>query len=991
MANKPNNPSLWSKAKSLAKQKFDVYPSAYANGWAAKWYKGKGGTWRKAMYGMEIPMMEQGGKPEWLLEAQLKAQGYSGDALQQKLSSMAEGGTNNPGFKALPEYVQAKILSNMQLGGPAIPFSPEFFDQLKNEYNQFYNVKPPYRPIEDDGYDAFFKYKKKNLPPVLYSQGPGWLVKNEDREMFFRGEKGLPMPKNVEKKTGTKTFFEDFKMMGDNPQLMQYAAMIDKLVRDKRGRVKAPIEQAFKFQKGGEPDGEMALGQLAAVVDKMNKLRQFIQPDSDLEPWISSKLAVMDHYADAVSDYMMYNPEAREEEEEYDEEEMEMMEGGGYTVTRSDDRKGKTHKVTGPDGTVKYFGDSKLGQHPKDPERKAAFYARHKKNLDGNPYFRAFARATWADGGETFDLPKYQTAGWIERAANAQLRRGEKCQTFGDPYMGGGGGGRGSNSVPQYKDRFEALADLSNDAWFGKEEIKGVNKSRPSGVDRSMWNAINAEARRVNNSFTNKAVWGENVNPATGRLDDKYLAEEYRQKINIPEYYRYYNNTMKDKKSITPEDLYQYYSSQPGGLEMFRTLINNNYQPKQKNGGYIGADGKRYISNTPTWSGNMGYQNGGEPLFPLAIPGSLWHANWEPSEDYETVDPMMEQFNQDAAAMPAPKVAMNVPASSAAAPVDYKGVSIVDMLSSMGKASDYNSRKQLAAELGIDNYYGGADQNLKMIKKIASNPSVLNDYTAAPVRKPSSSKKKSSPRVPALPVTEPTASMFSPNMYANAKAAYLAAHPGMTSEQYDAMANSGKRTEVRENSKSLSEKAVAGKYDDKYFMRNMTPLNTDYRTQEAFNDAVLNMFTDQIPSAVLAAAGPGIVNSVMKRLITTEMLPYGLRMIPEVVSKSRNANRALPYATRALPYKEGGSINLDPAKKGTFKAQATRMGMGVQEAAAAILNAPEGKYSPEMRKKANFARNFAKQSGGIVEGAEMEVTPEQAEILRAQGYDFEII
>ena len=43
---KPNNPKLWSRAKSLARSKFDVYPSAYANGWAAKWYKSKGGSWR---------------------------------------------------------------------------------------------------------------------------------------------------------------------------------------------------------------------------------------------------------------------------------------------------------------------------------------------------------------------------------------------------------------------------------------------------------------------------------------------------------------------------------------------------------------------------------------------------------------------------------------------------------------------------------------------------------------------------------------------------------------------------------------------------------------------------------------------------------------------------------------------------------------------------------------------------------------------------------
>ena len=42
----PTNPKLWSRAKSEAKKRFDVYPSAYANGWAAKWYKEKGGGWR---------------------------------------------------------------------------------------------------------------------------------------------------------------------------------------------------------------------------------------------------------------------------------------------------------------------------------------------------------------------------------------------------------------------------------------------------------------------------------------------------------------------------------------------------------------------------------------------------------------------------------------------------------------------------------------------------------------------------------------------------------------------------------------------------------------------------------------------------------------------------------------------------------------------------------------------------------------------------------
>jgi len=44
-AAKPNNPKLWSASKAAAKRKFKVYPSAYANAWAAKDYKSKGGTW----------------------------------------------------------------------------------------------------------------------------------------------------------------------------------------------------------------------------------------------------------------------------------------------------------------------------------------------------------------------------------------------------------------------------------------------------------------------------------------------------------------------------------------------------------------------------------------------------------------------------------------------------------------------------------------------------------------------------------------------------------------------------------------------------------------------------------------------------------------------------------------------------------------------------------------------------------------------------------
>ena len=48
MASKPTptKPALWAKAKAKAKRKFKVYPSAYANAYAAKEYKKMGGSWR---------------------------------------------------------------------------------------------------------------------------------------------------------------------------------------------------------------------------------------------------------------------------------------------------------------------------------------------------------------------------------------------------------------------------------------------------------------------------------------------------------------------------------------------------------------------------------------------------------------------------------------------------------------------------------------------------------------------------------------------------------------------------------------------------------------------------------------------------------------------------------------------------------------------------------------------------------------------------------
>jgi hypothetical protein len=105
-------------------------------------------------------------------------------------------------------------------------------------------------------------------------------------------------------------------------------------------------------------------------------------------------------------------PQEAGNRQRYDASGTPIMAKGGYTVRKTNERKGKTHVVTAPDGTKKYFGDPSMGERSKSKYGKDAFYKRHAKSLKKNPYFRAYAKATWEDGGiirdvEPFNLSSY--------------------------------------------------------------------------------------------------------------------------------------------------------------------------------------------------------------------------------------------------------------------------------------------------------------------------------------------------------------------------------------------------------------------------------------------------------------------------------------------------------------------------------------------------------------------------------------------------------
>jgi len=65
----------------------------------------------------------------------------------------------------------------------------------------------------------------------------------------------------------------------------------------------------------------------------------------------------------------------------------------------------------------------------------------------------------------------------------------------------------------------------------------------------------------------------------------------------------------------------------------------------------------------------------------------------------------------------APTTAQTTKRSTEASPSPKSNekISVYDYLTQIGQDGSYNNRKQLAAKLGIQNYSGTADQNLKLL------------------------------------------------------------------------------------------------------------------------------------------------------------------------------------------------------------------------------------------------------------------------------------
>ena len=153
--NEPTNPGLWSRAIAQAKSKFDVYPSAYANGWASKWYKQRGGDWKTVSEAKE--------KTEYDYEGDMaRGQLQSIISNAQRVHDMLEDNDN------IAEWVQSKItLAEDYISTVANYMMSEVDEQFNATRHTIEKDSPPSKDKVDSAnkqYADMAAARKKKLP-----------------------------------------------------------------------------------------------------------------------------------------------------------------------------------------------------------------------------------------------------------------------------------------------------------------------------------------------------------------------------------------------------------------------------------------------------------------------------------------------------------------------------------------------------------------------------------------------------------------------------------------------------------------------------------------------------------------------------------------------------------------------------------------------------------------------------------------------------------
>jgi hypothetical protein len=308
--NAPTNPALWSRAKSLAKSKFDVYPSAYANGWASKWYKGKGGGWKSVSESVsEASVLDSP-------EGQKKLQNVWHRAQRRAISATGDGGVlSSRGYEPGKLNLALKV--------------------QKSAYKRIHDKNFHDKPVVED-VDSMFaeKFGKDRESVARSGQEPkdkDLVMRSGDRKTSDKGYRTQAINKQVIEAKAPKWDEKEFKLVrpgmwrhhtgdssihygGDNKSYTVMHGNDRDPVKYKTldGAQKAVRAKYVKEAKdSGEYDyeGDMAMSQLRSIMHNAQEICDMLKPNTNLPEWVQSKITLAADYISTCADYLESNKE----------------------------------------------------------------------------------------------------------------------------------------------------------------------------------------------------------------------------------------------------------------------------------------------------------------------------------------------------------------------------------------------------------------------------------------------------------------------------------------------------------------------------------------------------------------------------------------------------------------------------------------------------------------------------------------------------------
>jgi hypothetical protein len=207
--NVPTSPEKWAQAKSQAKAKFDVYPSAYANGWAAKKYKEMGGSWKSMKEEVELDesfkVIATHGKVE--------VRSHPGDSEGNHISIHKNGKEVASGDYDF--YADSYFISHPSLGKGQKPFNSaksiaHHFSTMKEEVEQVDEGRPSQQhPLEGHAYHKKSNAELEYIAKDAHEAAEAMKSHNTTAENKYRDQANdSATVRNFRKKNGTPDWYK---------------------------------------------------------------------------------------------------------------------------------------------------------------------------------------------------------------------------------------------------------------------------------------------------------------------------------------------------------------------------------------------------------------------------------------------------------------------------------------------------------------------------------------------------------------------------------------------------------------------------------------------------------------------------------------------------------------------------------------------------------------------------------------------------------------